>query len=358
MCRWLAYSGSPILLREALYTPAHSLVDQSLHSRLGAETTNGDGFGVGWYGDTPIPGVFHSTEPAWNDQQPARARRPHQLVALLHPHTSRDRQRRATDQLPPLPPRALAVHAQRLHQRRSPPSSATSCSPSIRRCTRRSRARPTPRCCSSSRSRSACRTTPGRDRAGDRSGRSDRQPSGGPPPLPGHHRHHRRPAHVGGPLLKRGRVALALLLDRCAHATPALSGEAVAPRDLGGRAADRVRAAGRRRRHLERGARGDLRHRRPGPRRHATVPPQGTLQVRARGRLSSARCSSGSRADGEASRAPAGKPPAAALVAGRRSSGGARRAWRCAGRPFGDPNIVAPVVVVGWMASGGWASAG
>jgi predicted glutamine amidotransferase len=68
MCRWLAYSGSPILLKEALYTPAHSLVDQSLHSTLGAETTNGDGFGVGWYGDGPIPGVFHSIEPAWNDR--------------------------------------------------------------------------------------------------------------------------------------------------------------------------------------------------------------------------------------------------------------------------------------------------
>src|SRR5439155_14440111 len=67
MCRWLAYSGSPILLKEALYTPAHSLIDQSLHSRLGAETTNGDGFGVGWYGEPPTPGVFHSTEPAWND---------------------------------------------------------------------------------------------------------------------------------------------------------------------------------------------------------------------------------------------------------------------------------------------------
>jgi glutamine amidotransferase len=67
MCRWLAYSGSPILLTEALYTPAHSLIDQSLHSRLGAETTNGDGFGVGWYDDTPTPGVFYSTEPAWND---------------------------------------------------------------------------------------------------------------------------------------------------------------------------------------------------------------------------------------------------------------------------------------------------
>ncbi len=68
MCRWLAYSGSPILLKEALYAPAHGLIDQSLHSRLGAETTNGDGFGIGWYGAPPIPGVFHSTEPAWNDQ--------------------------------------------------------------------------------------------------------------------------------------------------------------------------------------------------------------------------------------------------------------------------------------------------
>ena len=68
MCRWLAYSGSPMLLEEALYAPAHSLIDQSLHSRLGAETTNGDGFGVGWYGAAPIPGVFHSTAPAWNDE--------------------------------------------------------------------------------------------------------------------------------------------------------------------------------------------------------------------------------------------------------------------------------------------------
>jgi predicted glutamine amidotransferase len=67
MCRWLAYSGSPILLSKALYSPAHSLIDQSLHSRLGAETTNGDGFGIGWYGEPETPGVFHSTEPAWND---------------------------------------------------------------------------------------------------------------------------------------------------------------------------------------------------------------------------------------------------------------------------------------------------
>jgi predicted glutamine amidotransferase len=69
MCRWLAYSGSPVLIEEVLYKPEHSLIDQSLHSRLGAETTNGDGFGLGWYAPgTKDPGVFHSIEPAWNDR--------------------------------------------------------------------------------------------------------------------------------------------------------------------------------------------------------------------------------------------------------------------------------------------------
>ena len=68
MCRWLAYSGSPVLLSRALYSPANSLIDQSLHSKLGAEATNGDGFGVGWYDDRPTPGVFRSIDPAWNDQ--------------------------------------------------------------------------------------------------------------------------------------------------------------------------------------------------------------------------------------------------------------------------------------------------
>jgi len=68
MCRWLAYSGSPLLLDDLLYQPAHSLIDQSLHSELGVETTNGDGFGVGWYGESDIPAVYKSTEPAWNDR--------------------------------------------------------------------------------------------------------------------------------------------------------------------------------------------------------------------------------------------------------------------------------------------------
>ena len=68
MCRWLAYSGSPVLLEDLIFKPQNSLVVQSKHSRLGAETTNGDGFGVGWYGALPTPGIFRSIEPAWNDR--------------------------------------------------------------------------------------------------------------------------------------------------------------------------------------------------------------------------------------------------------------------------------------------------
>ena len=68
MCRWLAYSGSPVSIETLLFKPEHSLIDQSLHSKLGAETTNGDGFGIGWYGAAATPGVYRSTEPAWNDR--------------------------------------------------------------------------------------------------------------------------------------------------------------------------------------------------------------------------------------------------------------------------------------------------
>jgi glutamine amidotransferase len=68
MCRWLAYSGSPVLVEDLLYKPKHSLIEQSLHSTMGAEATNGDGFGVGWYGVGETPGTFHSIEPAWNDR--------------------------------------------------------------------------------------------------------------------------------------------------------------------------------------------------------------------------------------------------------------------------------------------------
>lgn len=67
MCRWLAYSGAPIYLDEAVLKAEHSLIDQSLHAREGATETNGDGFGVGWYGERDMPGVYKDIRPAWND---------------------------------------------------------------------------------------------------------------------------------------------------------------------------------------------------------------------------------------------------------------------------------------------------
>ncbi len=71
MCRWLAYSGEPLQPSQLILDTQHSLIAQSLDSPLGAETVNGDGFGFGWYPvherSGRIPGVFHSTEPAWND---------------------------------------------------------------------------------------------------------------------------------------------------------------------------------------------------------------------------------------------------------------------------------------------------
>ena len=67
MCRWLAYSGAPIHLDEVLFKTDHSLIDQSLRATDSANTTNGDGFGIGWYGKRDVPGVYKDIRPAWND---------------------------------------------------------------------------------------------------------------------------------------------------------------------------------------------------------------------------------------------------------------------------------------------------
>jgi glutamine amidotransferase len=63
----MAWSGQALLLEELLFNTTHGLIDQSLHSRMAAETTNGDGFGLGWYGAGDGPGLYHSVAPAWGD---------------------------------------------------------------------------------------------------------------------------------------------------------------------------------------------------------------------------------------------------------------------------------------------------
>jgi glutamine amidotransferase len=69
MCRWLAYYGDPIPIETLVFRRQYSLIDQSLHSRMGATTTNGDGFGIGWYTKLGgVPAVYRSVHPAWNDR--------------------------------------------------------------------------------------------------------------------------------------------------------------------------------------------------------------------------------------------------------------------------------------------------
>ncbi|NVO15436.1 MAG: class II glutamine amidotransferase [Rhodoplanes sp.] len=68
MCRWIAYRGETIALEHYVTAPARSLVAQSLHALESTASTHGDGFGLGWYGDHPEPGLYREVRPAWSDE--------------------------------------------------------------------------------------------------------------------------------------------------------------------------------------------------------------------------------------------------------------------------------------------------
>ena len=68
MCRFLAYRGEPVFLADHVCAPAHSLVHQSLHATEAKTETNGDGFGIGWYGEPEEPGLYREIRPAWSDE--------------------------------------------------------------------------------------------------------------------------------------------------------------------------------------------------------------------------------------------------------------------------------------------------
>ena len=68
MCRWIAYQGEPIFLDELIATPCRSLIVQSRTARHCEGATNGDGFGIGWYGERETPGVYRDLRPAWSDE--------------------------------------------------------------------------------------------------------------------------------------------------------------------------------------------------------------------------------------------------------------------------------------------------
>ncbi|ENN89463.1 putative glutamine amidotransferase protein [Rhizobium freirei PRF 81] len=67
MCRWAAYRGDHLYLEELVSSPAHSLIEQSHCATRAKTATNGDGFGIAWYGDRPEPGRYRDILPAWSD---------------------------------------------------------------------------------------------------------------------------------------------------------------------------------------------------------------------------------------------------------------------------------------------------
>ena len=68
MCRWIAYRGETIPLEQYVTAPAHSLVVQSQRALESTAATNGDGFGMGWYGHHSEPGLYREVRPAWSDE--------------------------------------------------------------------------------------------------------------------------------------------------------------------------------------------------------------------------------------------------------------------------------------------------
>ncbi len=75
MCRWIAYVGQPMFLEEFVTAPRQSLVVQSRSAREQRSAVNGDGFGLGWYGDRQVPGLYRDIRPAWSDEN---------LLSLAH----------------------------------------------------------------------------------------------------------------------------------------------------------------------------------------------------------------------------------------------------------------------------------
>jgi predicted glutamine amidotransferase len=68
MCRWVAYRGETTAFEHYVTEPEHSLITQSLSALQATSGTNGDGFGLGWYGAHPEPGLYRETRPAWSDE--------------------------------------------------------------------------------------------------------------------------------------------------------------------------------------------------------------------------------------------------------------------------------------------------
>ena len=150
MCRWLAYSGSPILLKEALYEGPTRWSTRACIRGSGPSRPTAMGSASAGTATADTPGLFHSTEPAWNDQNLLElAGHISSPLFFTHIRAAIGSAVQQTNCHPFRHGRWLFMHNGYINEFGR--SSATSCSRSTRRSTRRSRARPTPRCCSTSR---------------------------------------------------------------------------------------------------------------------------------------------------------------------------------------------------------------
>lgn len=91
MCRLLAYSGNPIFLETLLVKPDVSLISQARAAREAKTVVNGDGCGLGWYGEREEPGTYRGVLPAWSDANLVslcRQLRSHLFIAHVRSATS------------------------------------------------------------------------------------------------------------------------------------------------------------------------------------------------------------------------------------------------------------------------------
>ena len=223
MCRWLAYTGEPLqpsmLILDAAALARRHVAELAARSRdrqrrrLRVRLVPAR---------MPAPGrasrpSFRSIEPAWNDQNLREISRAVRSPLFFAHVRAAGGPADPADELPPVPLRELAVHAQRRDLAVRADQARPRRSRSTRRCTRTSAARPTPRCCSTSRSRSGCRRPDRRDGRRHPHGRGGRARRRRAVPDAGHHRRLGRRDALGVPLLVAGPLALAVPLGRHPH---------------------------------------------------------------------------------------------------------------------------------------------
>ncbi|MEV6909445.1 ergothioneine biosynthesis protein EgtC [Amycolatopsis sp. NPDC051071] len=93
MCRHLAYLGEPRSPAELLFHAAHSLLVQSYApaDMRGGGSVNADGYGLGWYAESPDPVRLRRSAPLWTDGDlPALAEsvRSHAFMAAVRNGTT------------------------------------------------------------------------------------------------------------------------------------------------------------------------------------------------------------------------------------------------------------------------------